>query len=98
MLFQVRGWEKQLHQIFDETTPVKLESAAKQSLAEYFSSLPKPGQATVKQNFVVLICDDINAMSNPGHGTNVVKLNPKLNVTKFIFKVFTEMFSFSKLD
>jgi hypothetical protein len=39
----LRGWEKQLHQIFDETNADKLSKMADEALAKYFDSLPAPG-------------------------------------------------------
>ncbi|XP_064623924.1 uncharacterized protein LOC135485620 [Lineus longissimus] len=41
---EIRAWEKQLHQIYDETDPDKLTKAAEDFLQKYYASLPTPGQ------------------------------------------------------
>lgn len=41
----MRSWEKQLQQIFDETSVQKLLSAADTAVSKYFDSLPAPGVA-----------------------------------------------------
>ena len=41
---QVRSWEKQLHQIFDETNPSKLAQAAEEQIQKYLNCLPKSGE------------------------------------------------------
>ncbi|XP_064602981.1 uncharacterized protein LOC135468574 [Liolophura sinensis] len=41
---QVRSWEKQMQQIYGESTTDKLIATAMAMLGKYFKSLPKPGQ------------------------------------------------------
>lgn len=40
---QVRSWEKQYQQIFDETDATKLSSMADKAVLKYFNKLPQPG-------------------------------------------------------
>ena len=43
-VLQMRKWEKQLQQIFDETNVTKLCKAAENHIQKYFENLPKPGR------------------------------------------------------
>ncbi|XP_033734842.1 uncharacterized protein LOC117323628 [Pecten maximus] len=44
-IVKVRGWEKNLHQIFGVTSVDKLVGQAKDQIKTYFKILPKPGQS-----------------------------------------------------
>lgn len=53
-LLQSRKWEKQLQQVFDETDPDKLVSAAQSELEKYYASLPSTGNQASLMFFIFL--------------------------------------------
>ena len=53
-LLQSRKWEKQLQQVFDETDPGKLVSAAQSELEKYYASLPSTGNQASLMFFIFL--------------------------------------------